>query len=144
MTTPRQQPELRALREPMRKVLRLGGLGFLVALPVATLVGFLLDGSAGAWGALLGLLIPFAFFSVTAAVALLTVRTRPEILGAAVLGSWLLKIIILIAALVPLSQADFYNRAIFFVALLLGTVGFLTAEAMIVLRTKVPYVEPRA
>ncbi len=135
---------MRALREPMRRVLRSGLLGFVLALPVATLIGFLVDGAAGAWGALLGLALPFAFFSVTAATALLTARIRPEVLGAAVLGSWLLKLILLIAVLVPLSNAWFYNRVVFFVSLLVGTVGFLVAEAAIVLRTKVPYVEPRA
>ena len=139
-----QPPALPALREPMRRVLRLGTGGFLAALPIATLVGFLLDGASGAWGALLGMAIPVGFFSVTAAVALWTVRVRPEWLGAAVLGSWLIKVIVLIAVLAWLSNADFYNRAIFFVTLLIGTIGYLVVEAAIVLRTRVPYVDPSA
>ena len=139
-----QPSALPALRQPMRRVLRLGTGGFLAALPLATLIGFLIDGASGAWGALLGMAIPVAFFSVTAAVALWTARVRPEWLGAAVLGSWLIKVIVLIAVLAWLSNADFYNRAIFFVMLLIGTIGYLVVEAAIVLRTRVPYVDPSA
>lgn len=142
MTT--QPPALPALREPMRRVLRLGTGGFLAALPLATLIGFVIDGASGAWGALLGMAIPVAFFSVTAAIALWTMRVRPEWLGAAVLGSWLIKVIVLIAVLAWLSNATFYNRAIFFVMLLVGTVGYLVVEAAIVLRTRVPYIDPSA
>lgn len=136
------QPPMQAVRAPMSRLLRTGLVGFAVALPVVALVGFLVDGGPGVWGAVLGLALPLAFFSITAVVALVTVRLRPEYLGAAVLGSWLLKIIVLIAVLVPLSHADFYNRVVFFVVLLLGTFGYLALEAVIVLRTKVPYVEP--
>lgn len=138
------QPAMVAVRAPMRRLLTLGLIAFAVAMPVVAVIGYLIDGSAGVWGALLGLALPLAFFSITAIVALLTVRLRPEVLGAAVLGSWLLKIIVLIGVLVPLSNADFYNRMVFFVVLLLGTFGYLALEAVIVLRTRVPYVEPIA
>lgn len=134
---------LPGVREPMSAVLRWGSWGALVALVLAAGVGWLVDGTAGMWGGILGIAIPVGFFSITVIVALLTVRVRPEVFGAANLGSWVLKLIVLIAVLAVLSGADFFNRTVFFVAFLVGTVGYLVAEAVIVVRTRVPYVEPQ-
>jgi hypothetical protein len=106
-------------------------------------IGWLIDSSAGFWGGVLGIAIPVGFFSITVIVALLTLHVRPEIFGAAILGSWIIKLILLIVVLAVLSGADFYNRTIFFIAFVLGTVGYLVAEAVIVVRSRVPYLEPR-
>ena len=62
-------------------------------------------------------------------------------LGAAVLGSWLVKMILLIVILVLLRDADFYSRPVLFITLLVGTVGALVLEALVVSRTQVPYTE---
>lgn len=136
----RRAPE--SLLRPMRAVLRASALIALVAIPVSAGIGFLIDGSAGLWGALLGLAMPLLFFSITAVVAVATARLRPDALGVAVLASWLLKIIVLIAFLAIISGQDFYNKGILFGFLLLGTIGYLVMEAAIVTRTKVLYVEP--
>lgn len=133
---------LPGVRVPMTAVLRWGSLGSLIAMVVAVVVGFLIAGMPGLWGALLGIAIPVAFFSITVIVALVTVRVRPEVFGAAILGSWLIKIVVLIAVLAVLSRADFYDRGIFFAAFVVGTVGYLVTEAIIVVRTRVPYIEP--
>lgn len=106
-------------------------------------VGWLVDGSAGMWGAILGIAIPVAFYSITVIVALVTLRVRPEVFGAAILGSWVVKIAVLIGVLAALSNADFYSRGAFFVAFVVGTVGYLVAEALIVVKTRVPFIEPR-
>ena len=126
----------------MTAVLRWGSLGSLIAMVVAVVIGFLVAGMPGLWGALLGIAIPVAFFSITVIVALITVRVRPEVFGAAILGSWLIKIVVLIAVLAVLSRADFFDRGIFFAAFVVGTVGYLVTEAIIVVRTRVPYIEP--
>jgi hypothetical protein len=131
-----------ALVVPMRRVLVIGALASLVALPVAALLGYLVAGVPGFWGALIGMAIPICFFAITAATALLTARLGPTALGAAVLGGWLAKIVLLLVVLVVLRGADFYDRMVLFVALLIGTAGSLIAEAVIVTRTRVPYVEP--
>lgn len=134
---------LPGVRVPMTAVLRWGSLGSLIAMVVAIVIGFLIAGMPGLWGGLLGIAIPVAFFTITVVVAVVTVRVRPEVFGAAILGSWLIKIVVLIAVLAVLSRADFYNRAIFFAAFVVGTVGYLVTEAIIVVRTRVPYIEPQ-
>jgi hypothetical protein len=127
---------------PMRRTLRLAALGAVVLVAVAVPVGWAIAGMPGVWGAVLGVTVPVVFLGITATVALVTARLSPSTLGAAVLGSWLLKIVVLIVVLVVLDGRDFYSRGVFFVVFLLGTAGFLLVEAFVVVRTKVPYVEP--
>jgi hypothetical protein len=127
---------------PMRRTLRFAALGAVTLLVVAIPVGWVIAGMPGVWAALLGVAIPVLFLGITAAVALFTARLSPSTLGAAVLGSWLLKIVVLLLALIALDGRDFYSRGVFFVVFLLGTAGFLVVEALVVVRTKVPYVEP--
>lgn len=141
MSTSAQGP-LPGVRVTMGAVLRWGSLGAVVALILAAGIGWLVDGTTGLWGGLLGIAIPVCFFSITVIVALLTLRVRPEVFGATLLGSWVLKLIVLIAVLALLSGADFYNRTVFFVAFVVGTVGYLVMEATVIVRTRVPYIEP--
>ena len=141
---PGPRPGPRALVEPMRRILRTAGLAAAVALPVAGLVGYLAGGAAGAWGALIGMGIAVVFLAVTVVVALATARTEDAgLLGFAVLASWLVKIIVLIAVMAFLRGQDFYSRPALFIALLVGTAGTLFIEWRVVVTTRVPYVEPQ-
>jgi hypothetical protein len=128
---------------PMRRVLKVGGVAAAIALPVSALIGMLVAGSAGAWGSLIGMGLAVWFFAVTVGVALVTARMDPTRLGIWVLGSWLVKVVVLIVVLALLRDADFYSRPALFAALLVGTAGSLLLEARIVTTTRVPYVEPR-
>jgi hypothetical protein len=131
-----------ALVAPMRRILRVGGIASAIALPAAALLGFLVGGAPGAWGALIGMGLAVSFFAVTIAVALVTARMDPTRLGIWVLGSWLVKMVLLLVVLALLRDADFYSRPALFIALLIGTAGGLLLEARIVTTTRVPYVEP--
>lgn len=138
---PRQGPT--ALVIPMRRVLRVGVLTALIALPVSMVLGQVIAGTAGVWGAAIGMGIAVGFFAITVAVALGTASMDVTALGAAVLGSWLVKMILLIVVLALLRDADFYSRPVLFAALLIGTIGALVLEAVVVTRTRVPYTETR-
>lgn len=133
-----------ALVAPMRRVVRVGAIASAVALPASAVVGFLVAGAPGAWGALIGMALAVGFFGITVAVSLLTARMDPTKLGVWVLGSWLVKMALLIVVLAVLRGQDFYSRPALFVSLLVGTVGSLLLEARIVTSTQVPYVEPGA
>ena len=128
-----------ALIVPMKKILRVGAVAFLLV-PVVAAVLFFTNQEAAGWGVLLGGGIPWAFFGVTALTALRTANVNPSQLGAIVLGSWLLKIIALIGVLAWMRGQDFYSRPVFFVTLLIATIGLLVTEAQITLKAKVPYV----
>lgn len=130
-----------ALVTPMRRVLRAGLIVSLVALPIAIVLGYLVDGAAGAWGAAIGMGIAVGFFAITVGVALGTAAMDTATLGVAVLGSWLVKMILLIVILALLRDADFYSKPVLFITLLVGTIGALVLEALVVSRTQVPYTE---
>jgi hypothetical protein len=125
----------------MRRVLRIGLIASLVALPIAVLIGYLVAGASGAWGAAIGMGIAIGFFTITVGIALVTAGMDATALGASVLGSWLVKMILLLVVLALLRDADFYSRPVLFVSLLVGTIGTLVLEALVVTRTRVPYTE---
>ena len=140
----KSRPAPRALVLPMHRILRIGGIAAAIALPAAALLGYLIAGMPGLWGGLLGIGIAVAFLAVTVIVGLATAGAEAAMLGFAVLGSWLIKIIVLIGVMAFLRGQDFYSRPVLFVSLLVGIAGTLFIEWRVVSTTKVPYVEPRA
>lgn len=131
-----------ALFVPMRRAAVLGYLVAAVALPVVAAIGWLVAGSAGLWGAVVGLSIPVAFLSVTVLLALATARLAPTALGAVVLGSWLVKVVVLIAVLALIADGEWYSRGVLFAVFLVSVLAYLVLEALVVVRTRVPYVDP--
>jgi hypothetical protein len=127
---------------PLNRALRAGLLGVLAALPVAAGIGALVDGWKGVWGGLFGLAVPVLFLGITAAVGVLTQRLPVSTMGAVVLGSWLVKLVVFIAVMAWLSSADFYSKPVFFAAFVVGVVGWLAVETTAAVRTRQPYVEP--
>jgi hypothetical protein len=128
--------------EPLQRVLRVGLLGFAAAAPVVALLGWWADGTAGLLGALLGLVLPAAFFGVTAAVGLGTRHLSPAAMGAVVLASWLAKLVLLIVVLVVADRSQAWSRPVFGVVFLTATAAWLGLEAWMVLKARQPYVVP--
>jgi len=62
--------------------------------------------------------------------------------AAAVLGGWLLKILVLLAVLSVVVEAGGLLRVPFALTLLAGSLTYLTVQAVVVLRARQPYVEP--
>jgi Ca2+/Na+ antiporter len=124
-----------------RSALRKGLLAWAILTVALSAIGYLVSGESGVWGALLASVLAGSFFAVTGIVAALTANLDVQYLGFAVLGSWLLKIVVLLGALFWLRGQDFYDRPIFFITLLLETIVLLVLEAVLVTRAPVPYVE---
>jgi hypothetical protein len=124
---------------------RIVAMGFAVLSAIVVLGGVLLalGQSSLGWGILLGGGLAWFFFATTAITALRTAATAPHLLGFIVLGSWLVKIIVLLCILGWLRGQDFYSRPAFFATLLLATFATLAFEALITLKTRVPYVDPQ-
>lgn len=116
-------------------------IGGLAVSPVLSwLVGVGLGAPRG-WAVLLGLVLPLVFFGITVVTALATATASVGRLGATVLVSWLAKIAVLLAALYWLRGQDFYDRPVFFGVFLIATTAVLLAEAVVVKRARVPYVD---
>ena len=124
-----------------RSALRKGLVAWAFLTVALSAIGYLVSAESGVWGALLASVLAGSFFAVTGIVAALTSNLDVQYLGFAVLGSWLLKIVVLLGALFWLRGQDFYDRPIFFITLLLETIVLLVLEAVLVTRAPVPYVE---
>ncbi|MBD5786296.1 hypothetical protein IF650_08900 [Cellulosimicrobium terreum] len=141
--TPAAVPQSDAVRTVLRTALRdvlllLAGLTV-----VGVVVGALVAGLPGVWGALLGVAIALVFSATTVWTVLRTVDSNPTTTAAVVMGAWLVKMIVLIAVLVVLRGMDFYDRWVFAAVLLVGVIGSAVLDYRAVNRGRVPYVEPR-
>lgn len=126
---------------PLRHIVGWGYAASVVALVLAGLTGQQIAGSAGMWGAVLGVAVPVVFLSLTVVTALLTARLTPTGLGMALVASWPLKIVALLVFLALVRDATFFSRGAFFAAFAPTVIGYLILEAWVTLRTRVPYVE---
>ncbi len=110
---------------------------------LGVVVGLLVDGTAGLWGALLGAALTIIFSGTTVLTMLKTSGSSPQVMAGVVLGGWVVKMIVLVAALAVLGQFDFYNKFIFAAVLLLGVMGSVGLDYRAVSKGRMPYVVPR-
>jgi hypothetical protein len=127
---------------PLRAAARHGVLGLVVLAVVAAVVGGLAAGAPGVWGALLGAAVCGAFVLFTVAVVLGTAGSAPTTTAAVLMGTWLLKLVVLIVALAVLRRFDFYDSTTFGVVVIVGVVVLLGLETLAVVRTRNTYVDP--
>ena len=121
---------------------RAGLLALVVLVPLAALVGGLLDGRDGVQGALLGLTVPGAVLLITWGAAELGAPRSSQTFAALLLGSYLVKLVAVIGLLVVLDRAEAASPVAVGVSAIVGLVVALTVEGLVVLRTRAPYVEP--
>lgn len=112
-----------------------------VVTALAVVVGIVISGTAGLWGALVGGGVGVIFCLTTVASMILSEGRSPQFLALAVLGGWVVKMIVIIAILAVIRDLDFYDRYV-----LAGTLGTLVITAIVVemvsiTRARVPYVD---
>lgn len=106
------------------------------------LVGWLVAGMAGVWGALLGVGIA-AFFLVTTVVAARATADQPvHVTSAALVGAWIVKVIVLFVVLAIVRGRDFYTPGVLFVVVALAVIGSTVIEMREVARARVPTTGP--
>jgi hypothetical protein len=121
---------------------RTGLLAALAFLPVATLAGLLLDGRPGALGAALGCLVPATVLLLTWAAAEIGARRSATAFAGTLMASYLVKIVAVGLLLAALRQVDDASRTALGLAAVVGLLLALVVEARVIVRTRVPYVEP--
>lgn len=132
-----------ALRAALRKASRTAFVVCLVAGVVTAVVAGLLVGWPGVWGAVVGVGIALAFLATTVLVGARVAGGDPLVVAGAILGSWLVKVVLLIVVLAVLRGQDFYDPAALFAGIVVGMVLTLWAEYRALTSARVPYVEPR-
>ncbi|AKK08512.1 hypothetical protein CATRI_05260 [Corynebacterium atrinae] len=127
-------------RRPLLRAVRFGSIA-LVAITVISLVlwGALRD-LPGIWGVLIGAAIGGGFVLLTALSVLMTSSTSAATTGAVVLGSWLLKIVVLLVVLFVLRDMTFYDRTALFVTTVIALIVVLGTEVWGVITARVTYV----
>ena len=126
---------------PLRAAARHGVLGLAALTVAAAVIAGLVVGAPGVWAALLGAAVGGGFVLFTVAVVLGTARSEPTTMAAVLLGSWLLKLVVLIGVLAVLRRFDFYDRTTFGVVILAAAVGLLALETRAIVRTRAVYVD---
>jgi len=126
-------------QRPLVRALRLGSSALLVVTIVSLMSWGGYQGLPGIWGVLIGAAIAGGFLLVTVASVLLTASTTPTTTGAVVLGTWLMKVIVVLMVLVLIRDLTFYSHVAFFVTLLVALIVVLATEAYGVITSRVTY-----
>lgn len=127
---------------PMLRVALIGGLGVGVAVIVAAaIVGMIVAGGQGAASGAVGGAVGALFPALTAISLLLANRfygtpSYLQILFAVVLGTWLVKIVLVVIALIVLLNQDWVQPLVFFVALVAAAVGSLVVDLVAMQRMR--------
>jgi ATP synthase protein I len=111
-----------------------------LAAPLAIGIGWLTVGPKGALGAGIGMAVAAAFFSVTLIAVAWAGKVWPELMLPVVLATYLVKLVGMGIALITLGGTTAFDRSAFALAVVGGSVVYLTAELRLLSRARVPYV----
>ncbi|MDN5723357.1 MAG: hypothetical protein L0J74_13735 [Corynebacterium sp.] len=124
-------------RRPLLRAAKWGA----VAVLVITIISLALWGNArgpeGLWGVLIGAAIGGGFILATVGIVLLTSNTSPQTTVVVMLGTWLLKIIVVLGILLVLRNMDFFDHTAMGVTVLLALLVGLVSETIGVITTRV-------
>jgi hypothetical protein len=128
----------------LRSALLWGGVLALVLAAVAGGVGFAVDGSRGLVSGLLGTLIAAVFLGITAGSILFANRFSASdmfvpIYFGVVMGGWLLKFVLFLVAAWILREQPWVNPQILFLSLIVGVIGTLVIDCIVIARSRMPY-----
>ncbi|WP_026919147.1 hypothetical protein [Gordonia shandongensis] len=127
---------------PLRTGLRYGLIGLGALLVLGLLVWWPYKGTPGLWGVLVGAGIGGGFILITVATILATSKASPSVVMGALMGSYVVKVVIVLAVVAVIRDMDFYDKGAL-VSMLVGTiVAVLGSEIWGVLSTRTLYVDP--
>lgn len=129
--------------ELFAKVLKLSaGLIGTIAL-LGGLTGWLIAGLPGLVSALIGAAMALVFTSMTAISVWLGGKLSLGGFFGAVLGGWIVKLVLFIVLVASLKGADFIVGPILFVCVVASVLGSLALDAVAVTRSRIPTVDPK-
>ena len=144
------QPETTAAPTPKRRVRRAAGdRAMQRATLIALVVGVVLDAiviaiaasrpePAALWGALIGFGLTLVMVLPTVGITFLGARLTPISMAATVLGSWAVKMFIVILVLIGVRDLESVSMPWIGLALLVGAVSAVIVEAVLLARARQP------
>ena len=118
----------------------LAALGLLV--PLAALIGWLVQGRPGLLGALLGATVPALVLLLTWAAVELGRRRSAQAFAALLMASYVVKLVAVGGLLVAVRTVQQADRTVLGLTAVVGLLAAVAVEAAVVTRTRAPYVEP--
>jgi ATP synthase protein I len=113
--------------------------------PVALLMivlGGVLDGGKGLLGSVIGVGLVIAFFGISALVVSRAARVSPQAMMAAAVGTFLVKILVLIILLSIFQNSTAFSGRWFGLTVIVCVIAYSAAQMISSMRLKIPYVEP--
>ena len=112
---------------------------------IAATAGALISGLAGMLGAFVGAALGFALLGLTPLSIIWGFRLgKGDVLSpgffSAVLGTWLLKFVVFLAAVFWLGDQEWLDRLVLFVTIVASVLASLVTDLVVVARSRMPYV----
>ena len=117
----------------------------LLTAPVALLMivlGAILDGTKGLLGAVIGVGLVIVFFGISVLVVGRASKVSPQAMMAAAVGTFLVKILVLIILLGSFQNSTAFNDKLFGLTVIVCVLAYSAAQMISSIRLKMPYVEP--
>jgi len=128
----------------MARVLKIGSLLVLAIALLGSLVGFLVIGISGVYAALIGSGAAFLFTALTALSVLIGSKLNLAGFLGAVLGGWLVKMVLFLIGFSMLNKAEWLTREarpIVFFTVVAAVIGGLVIDTMIVSKARLTATE---
>jgi len=135
-----------SLSTVMARVLKLGSLLVLAIALLGSLVGFLVIGISGVYAALIGSGAAFLFTALTALSVLIGSKLNLAGFLGAVLGGWLVKMVLFLIGFSMLNRAELLtreSRPIVFFTVVAAVIGGLVIDTMIVSKARLTATEEK-
>jgi len=135
-----------SLSTVMARVLKLGSLLVLAIALLGSLVGFLVIGTSGVYAALIGSGAAFLFTALTALSVLIGSKLNLAGFLGAVLGGWLVKMVLFLIGFSMLNKAEWLtreSRPIVFFTVVAAVIGGLVIDTMIVSKARLTATEEK-
>jgi len=130
----------------MARVLKLGSLLVLAIALLGSLIGFLVIGTSGVYAALIGSGAAFLFTALTALSVLIGSKLNLAGFLGAVLGGWLVKMVLFLIGFSMLNKAEWLTREarpIVFFTVVAAVIGGLVIDTMIVSKARLTATEEK-
>lgn len=130
----------------MRTILRRSIVALIAMTVLEAIIAWFLAGQVGLFAALMACAVLIVFTLTTPAVfALLShLRVTMVVLLGGLAGSWVVKAVIVVAALMGLRSALWFDHRLFAIFVAIGAIVVVGIEAHAVLTSRLPYVQPGA
>ena len=112
---------------------------------IAATAGALISGLAGMLGAFVGAALGFALLGLTPLSIMWGFRLgKGDVLSpgffSAVLGTWLLKFVVFLAAVFWLGDQEWLDRLVLFITIVASVLASLVTDLVVVAKSRMPYV----